>query len=368
MNVEYVIGDDLGSTSITTDVAGNKISEMRYTPWGEVRYTWTNAPVDIAPTYELLKYTFTGQYSYVEEFGLMFYNARFYDPMLGRFTSADSYVSDDNQGFDRYNYVNNRPTISTDPTGNFRTDPGDGGSSSAPSAYQPSCYTGASSASMNLITKHYGGRGRGSGRPRTTYMDTYTIANIGAQNPVMVRPRIDPRADGPAKVLNKQMCTKRKKENGEPYRFGDLIDRTAYLDLCGLDPQDYSVAYIAMSRRIQSAIDHEYKQWGGKSCVGGLCSGTDIFIAAALAGDSGFTYEDLKTVLGYKQAGDANYWVTYLIHDATDTEDAVDYLQDFLNITWELYLMGYPVGDVDWEEVCRIIEEVRNSTDPEAHD
>jgi len=37
MVVEYFLGDHLGSTSITTDTAGAKVSEMRYKPFGEVR-------------------------------------------------------------------------------------------------------------------------------------------------------------------------------------------------------------------------------------------------------------------------------------------------------------------------------------------
>jgi hypothetical protein len=61
MSVEYLVStsstrrlsDHLGSTSITTDADGNKVSEMRYTPCptgmlreGEVRYAWitTTAP------------------------------------------------------------------------------------------------------------------------------------------------------------------------------------------------------------------------------------------------------------------------------------------------------------------------------------
>ncbi len=42
------------------------------------------------PAYKLADYTFTGQYSYTTDFGLMFYNVRFYDPALGRFASADT--------------------------------------------------------------------------------------------------------------------------------------------------------------------------------------------------------------------------------------------------------------------------------------
>jgi RHS repeat-associated protein len=121
MTVEYFLGDHLGSTSITTDAAGAKISEMRYKPWGETRYTWTNAPANTSPTYELPKYQFTGQYSYTTEFGLMFYGARFYDSAVGRFVSADTMIpqSQGTQAYDRYAYTNNNPLRYTDPTGHF---------------------------------------------------------------------------------------------------------------------------------------------------------------------------------------------------------------------------------------------------------
>jgi len=47
----------------------------------------------------------------------MFYNARMYDPALGRFTSADSIIPGGAQGLDRYAYVNNSPVNFTDPSG-----------------------------------------------------------------------------------------------------------------------------------------------------------------------------------------------------------------------------------------------------------
>ena len=52
-----------------------------------------------------------------EGFGLMFYNARFYDPALGRFTSADTIVPGGVQGWDRYAYTNNNPVLYNDPSG-----------------------------------------------------------------------------------------------------------------------------------------------------------------------------------------------------------------------------------------------------------
>jgi len=99
----YLLGDHLGSTSITTDSDGNRVSEMRYTAWGEVRYSSIESDKiqNISPTYQLTKYSFTGRYSYMDDpstqnvtegFGLMCYNARWYDPSLGRFAQADSLV------------------------------------------------------------------------------------------------------------------------------------------------------------------------------------------------------------------------------------------------------------------------------------
>jgi RHS repeat-associated protein len=54
-----------------------------------------------------------------EGFGLMFFNARWLDPQLGRFAQADSIVPGGVQGLDRYAYVNNNPLRYTDPTGHM---------------------------------------------------------------------------------------------------------------------------------------------------------------------------------------------------------------------------------------------------------
>ena len=125
MTVEYFLSDHLGSASITTDTSGAKVSETRYKPWGEIRYAWTSGQ-SMTPSYMLPSYTFTGQYSYMDDptttgtgegFGLMFYNARMYDPVLGRFTGADTVVPGGVQGFDRYAYVNNSPVNFVDPSG-----------------------------------------------------------------------------------------------------------------------------------------------------------------------------------------------------------------------------------------------------------
>jgi YD repeat-containing protein len=62
MQLEFLLGDHLGSTSLTTDSEGTKVSEIRYKPWGEIRYSWT-AGLSTTPAYKLSSYTFTGQFS-----------------------------------------------------------------------------------------------------------------------------------------------------------------------------------------------------------------------------------------------------------------------------------------------------------------
>ena len=95
----YLLADQLGSTSVTVSASTHEIaSEVRYSPWGEIRDPATR--VNPGPS----NYTYTGQYSNVGDFGLMFYNARWYDPALGRFAQADSVVPGGVQGYDRYAY------------------------------------------------------------------------------------------------------------------------------------------------------------------------------------------------------------------------------------------------------------------------
>ena len=101
----YTLGDHLGSTNITTNTSGTKIAEMRYKAWGEVRYSDNDIHTDK---------TYTGQRTYASDFGLMYYNARWYDSSIGRFVQADSV-----QGYDRYAYVDNNPVNKIDPSGHW---------------------------------------------------------------------------------------------------------------------------------------------------------------------------------------------------------------------------------------------------------
>lgn len=105
----YLLSDHLGSTSLTLNSSGTKIAELRYKAFGETRFS-------SGTTYT--PYQFTAQRSETS-LGLYFYQSRWYDPSLGRFTQPDSLVPGTNnaQSWDRYNYVGNNPVKNTDPDG-----------------------------------------------------------------------------------------------------------------------------------------------------------------------------------------------------------------------------------------------------------
>ena len=109
----FVHGDHLGSTNLTTNISGTKVSELRYYPFGETRYS--------SGTTSTSK-RFTSQEEQID-IGLYDYGARFYDPILGRFVSADSVVPQpgDPQSLNRFAYVRNSPLARVDPSGHGDT-------------------------------------------------------------------------------------------------------------------------------------------------------------------------------------------------------------------------------------------------------
>jgi len=109
----YLYGDHLGSASLATNESGAKVSEQRYKPYGELRWSSAGAmPTDLG---------FTGQRTESSSYvgSLMDYVARSYSPALGRFVSADTIVpgAGNSQAFNRYMYVLGNPLGLTDPSG-----------------------------------------------------------------------------------------------------------------------------------------------------------------------------------------------------------------------------------------------------------
>jgi RHS repeat-associated protein len=104
----YLLTDHLNSNTTTLDTDGDITAWLRYDAWGVSRSSSGTTPTDKR---------YTGQYR--AEAGLYFYNARFYDPQLGRFAQADTIIPEpgDPLAWDRYAYVNNNPINGTDPSG-----------------------------------------------------------------------------------------------------------------------------------------------------------------------------------------------------------------------------------------------------------
>ena len=112
--VRFLLGDHLGSTTITATDTGGFYSELRYKAWGGERYSSATE----TPT----TFRFTGQRA--EELlggadGLYYYNARWYDPYLAHFVQPDSIIPDQNdpQSWDRFAYTLNNPVRFKDPSG-----------------------------------------------------------------------------------------------------------------------------------------------------------------------------------------------------------------------------------------------------------
>jgi RHS repeat-associated protein len=106
----YFHGDHLGSISVVTDQAGQVIARYQYDAWGKrVLAAGSNATI----------HGFTG-HEHLED-GLVHMNGRVFDPVLGRFLSADPHIQDPSnlQSWNRYSYVLNNPLAYTDPSGYF---------------------------------------------------------------------------------------------------------------------------------------------------------------------------------------------------------------------------------------------------------
>ena len=106
----YYHNDHLGSALSVTDENGNKVVERDFTPFGERINTdvYDDEPRDI----EEDESGFTGK-DWDEDVGLYYYNARWYDPTVGRFINQDPAGDDPTL----YVYGFNNPLSYIDPSG-----------------------------------------------------------------------------------------------------------------------------------------------------------------------------------------------------------------------------------------------------------
>jgi RHS repeat-associated protein len=119
----YLSSDHLGSVRLVTDSSGQVISRHDYLPFGEEivgGYAGRTSALGFG-TAEGVTQRFTGE-ERDSESGLDYFGARYYGSALGRFTSPDEALLDQNpsnpQSWNLYSYVRNKPLTSFDPSGN----------------------------------------------------------------------------------------------------------------------------------------------------------------------------------------------------------------------------------------------------------
>lgn len=122
----YVSHDHLGSTNVIMNSAGAALVDESFAAFGSRRgSTWTGVPTagDNTQIGATTRHGFT-DHEHMDHLSLIHMNGRMFDPVIGRFMSADPYVQDPTltQSFNRYSYVLNNPLSYTDPTG-FGSDP-----------------------------------------------------------------------------------------------------------------------------------------------------------------------------------------------------------------------------------------------------
>ena len=108
----YYHEDTLNTSSALSSSSGSQQEMSVYYPFGRTQTTSSQPG-----TFQVSR-QFTGQVK-DDETGLYYYNARYFDPELGRFVQADTEISDlsNPQSYNRYSYVLNNPLRYTDPTG-----------------------------------------------------------------------------------------------------------------------------------------------------------------------------------------------------------------------------------------------------------
>lgn len=110
LETRYFHADHLGSVSVVTNASGAVIARYAFDPWGKRSYlSGSNADAS--------HHGFTG-HEMLDD-GLIHMNGRVYDPVLGRFLSADPTIEapEYSQSYNRYSYIMNNPLAYADPSG-----------------------------------------------------------------------------------------------------------------------------------------------------------------------------------------------------------------------------------------------------------
>ena len=129
VTMRYFVLDNLGSVAVITDEAGNVLTDgmghetgrLSYDSWGSMRNLNGTADTScVLPAQSATTRGFTGQ-EQMPAVCLINFNARIYDPAIGRFMSPDAVVATyyNVQNLNRFTYVGNNPLSFTDPSGNM---------------------------------------------------------------------------------------------------------------------------------------------------------------------------------------------------------------------------------------------------------
>ncbi len=134
-NTLYVLHTNFnGSIEKISDKNGNVVDSMSYTPFGQRRLFSDWSKTDTST--HLIDRGFTGQ-QHLDNFALINFNGRMYDPVLAHFLSPDPYIQapENPLNHNRYSYCLFSPLQYVDPTGlmiwhpdkngNLVADPGD---------------------------------------------------------------------------------------------------------------------------------------------------------------------------------------------------------------------------------------------------
>jgi RHS repeat-associated protein len=112
--LSFILQDHLGSAAGTSNgITGTLDSSITYFSFGLTRSSTGTSPTDMKYTGQRLDAT-----------GLYYYGARYYDPSIGRFISADTIVPHftNPQSLNRYSYCLNNPLKYVDPSGHGEGD------------------------------------------------------------------------------------------------------------------------------------------------------------------------------------------------------------------------------------------------------
>ncbi|MBL0729590.1 RHS repeat domain-containing protein [Piscinibacter sp. HJYY11] len=111
----YYHNDPSGTPQVATDVNGNVVWKESYRPYGDKLNNQPGAGTN--------KIGYAGR-PYDNSTGLSYMGARYYDPVIGRFTGVDPADQDAENvhSLNRYTYANNNPYRYIDPDGNTPVD------------------------------------------------------------------------------------------------------------------------------------------------------------------------------------------------------------------------------------------------------